>query len=282
MNKAFFILCIAIMSQFNSFSQEQLNDYKYIIVPTSYEFLGKKDKFQLNSLTKFLFNKYGYTAFLENEDFPEDLRNNRCLALTAELIKAKGGLLKTKVRFDLFNCDTKLVISSKIGESREKEYSKAYNLALRDAFKTFQEFSYVYKPNEDIISKGSKRIEIVDKGDVKAKEEIERLKKEVEALKAKEKVVKTKPQEVTTEKEIINESVIVTEDGNLLYAQPIKNGFQVIDTEPKKVMILLNSGVPNTFIVKGKDAIVYKKGTLWIYSENTGSNLKSETLNIKF
>ena len=280
MNKVFFILCIAIMSQFNSFSQEQLNDYKYIIVPSQYAFLGEDDKYQLNSLTNFLFNKYGYTAILESETLPEDYKNNRCIALKAKVDKVKSGLFKTKLQINLHDCDNKLVFSSRIGESREKAYSKAYNLALRDAFKTFQVFSYAYKPNEDVISKGTKKVEIEDKGDVKANEEIERLKKEVEALKAKEKVVKTKPQEVI--EEVINESVTVADDDNLLYAQPIKNGFQVVDTEPKKVMVLLNSGVPNTFIVKGKDAIVYKKGTLWIYSENTGSNLKSERLNIKF
>ena len=45
----------------------------------------------------------------------------------------------------------------------------------------------------------------------------------------------------------------------MLYAQPIEGGFQIVDTEPKKVMILLNTDLPDTYIVKGKDAIVHKK-----------------------
>ena len=68
----------------------------------------------------------------------------------------------------------------------------------------------------------------------------------------------------------------------ILYAQPIDNGFQVIDTEPKKVMILLYSGVPDTFIVEGKDAIVYKKENGWIYAENNGKSLISRGINLKF
>ena len=51
----------------NTFSQTNLNDYKYVIVPNSFDFLKYEDQYQLNSLTKFLFNKNGFTAIMEDE-----------------------------------------------------------------------------------------------------------------------------------------------------------------------------------------------------------------------
>jgi hypothetical protein len=86
------------------FSQSNLNDYKYVIVPTKYDFLKGADQYQLNSLTKFLFNKYGFTAIMEDEPFPEDLANNRCLAMDAKVEK-ESGLLKTKLKVSLKDCN---------------------------------------------------------------------------------------------------------------------------------------------------------------------------------
>ena len=43
-----------------SFSQNELNPYKYIIVPKKFNSIkGEEDKYQLNSLTEFLFDKQG-------------------------------------------------------------------------------------------------------------------------------------------------------------------------------------------------------------------------------
>jgi hypothetical protein len=128
--------------------------------------------------------------------------------------------------------------------------------------------------------------------------ELEELKKEVEALKAeKEKVkmisegqgleintaVKSSVKEV---KDVVIVTVVpkieLSSKMDILYAQPIENGFQVVDTQPKKVMILLDTGTPDVFIVKGKDAIVYKKNGSWVYALNSGEDLKLSSINLKF
>ncbi|HEX9828033.1 MAG TPA: hypothetical protein VGA80_15645, partial [Flavobacteriaceae bacterium] len=74
----------------------------------------------------------------------------------------------------------------------------------------------------------------------------------------------------------------VKEASNLLYAQPVENGFQVVDTSPKIVMILLETAKSNVFIVKGQDAIVYKEEGSWYLSKNDGTKVSIEALNIKF
>lgn len=286
MTKAFYIFSFLIISNLSSFSQSSINDYKYIIVPTQFDFLKEKDQYQINSLTKFLFNKYGYIAFMQDEDFPEDLRNNRCLALTADVVKSNA-LLKTKMQIELKDCNGNLIQSSDIGETREKEYAKAYNLAVRDAFKTFRYANYSYQPNENILAKGTPTTPITPVVAAENNEEIARLKREIETLK-EEQVEVVKPEvnvQMTEQKKVITSLVELVEDynskGGLLYAQPIENGFQIVDTSPKKVMILQNSGVKDVFTVEGKKAIVYKKGDVWMYSES-GDILKGEIINIKF
>jgi len=275
---------------FNAFSQEEqinleaVNDYKYIIVPLKYDFLSDTDLYQINSLTKFLFNKYGYTAFLENDPFPEDLRRNRCLALTVDLDKAKGGFLSTRLIISLLDCNNKLISTSKIGKSREKEHKISYNLALRNAFQTFQFNAYKYTPNETIVALSSETSNETTVQTNEAKEEIERLKQEVAALK-EEKVKQTVIEpavEVQSEKKIIKQSVELKEDLKVLYAQPIENGFQVVDSTPKVVMVLLVTPKQNIFIVKDQNAIVYKEDGFWYLSKNDGKETSLETLNIKF
>ena len=123
-------------------AQKSINDYKYILVPKKFDFQKSEDKYQLNSITKFLFNKYGYEAYFTDEELPEDLNNNPCLALTTEANDEKGNLFKTKVEIILKDCFGEVVKKSKVGESRIKRYERAYNEALREAFKTFQDLDY--------------------------------------------------------------------------------------------------------------------------------------------
>ena len=296
-NRSFYTAILVCLFGFLLSAQNSINDYKYIVVPDQYEFTSGKDKYQLNSLTKFLFNKYGYTAFMDGDEFPEDLKTNRCLALTSEVRKIKG-FLKTKLQIDLLDCNGNTVMSSQIGESKEKEYQKAYHLALREAFGTYQAIAYKYDPSE-AVKKSLEETKVASNSRSKeaeeAKAKIKELEKEVEALKKvkeKEEEVRnklekiketTRPQkeEKPVVKEVVEEAKEKT-NTNVLYAQPIDNGFQLVDTTPKKVMVILQSGVKDVFIVKGKDAVVYKKGNAWVYSENNGKGLKSENLNIKF
>ncbi len=292
MKKSFIIVAFVFISQLGLLAQEEINAYKYIIVPNKFEFLSSEDQYQINSLTRFLFNKYGYTAFLQDDTLPEDLESNRCLALTANVNEVKGGFLKTKMQIKLLDCNDKVIAESRVGETREKEYSKAYNLAVREAFETFQNFEYKYNPEMKSSQNTSQmaRPMVSETQKTESQKEIERLRQENEALKeaqkkemdasleeAEEVETKVIPSEVA-----IPEKKSITKSENILYAQPINNGFQVVDTEPKKVMFLITSGLKDTYIVKGKDAMVYKKDGVWMYEEHDGQETKVKKINLKF
>jgi len=267
----FIVLCFVS----TTFSQTNLNDYKYIIVPNSFDFLKSKDQYQLNSLTKFLFNKYGFTAIMEDEVFLQDLVDNGCLALRSDVEKLNG-LFKTKLVVVLRNCKNEIVFTSEVGASREKDFKKAYNLSLRNAFESFKKVNYSYSPNKGIVAERSKI-------NTAANQEIEKL-KEKKSTKV-EVIIKVDDENNIAGKEIIEVNKIEEQEkkqSNVLYAQVIENGFQVVNSTPKVVMILLATPKHDTFIVKGREAIVYKEGGLWYLSESNGTTTITKALNIKF
>ncbi|SEL98666.1 hypothetical protein SAMN04487910_3814 [Aquimarina amphilecti] len=142
---------LSFLFTINFSAQSTVNDYKYVIVPEGYVFLRENDDYQLNSLTKFLFEKYGFTAFIRGEDLPEDLKVNGCKGLRAD-VKKNSGLLKTKLIIDLIDCNGIVVFSTKEGVSREKEFKKSYHEALRDAFKDIERLNYKYNGKKENTS----------------------------------------------------------------------------------------------------------------------------------
>lgn len=285
MKKQILIIITLVLIQLNVFAQKSINNYKYVIVPKTYNFLGEEDRYQINSITKFLFNKYGYTAFFQNEEYPDDLKKNRCLAMFANVEQEKG-FLRTKLRIDLSDCNGNIIISSRVGSTNEKDFTKAYNLALRDAFETFQEINYKYEPSKMDSSENAEpmqtqKLVVEEKGIENLENVAKPIKeetKEVAAVVATAKMTTTEPELGVEETNI----ELIEESKDVLYAQPIENGYQIIDTTPKIVMILLKTAQTNVFIVKDQDAIVYKEEGSWFLSRNNGGKVSIEALNIKF
>ncbi len=139
---------LALFFTINFSAQQSVNDYKYVIVPEGYMFLKENDGYQLNSLTKFLFKKYGFEAYMRGDELPDDLKRNGCKGVRAD-VKKKPGLLKTKLIVDLIDCNGKVIFSSKEGVSREKDFKKSYHEALRDAFKDVDYLNYKYNGKQE-------------------------------------------------------------------------------------------------------------------------------------
>ncbi len=150
MKKALFLI-FGFLISFVSVAQD-LNSYKYVIVPEEYSFTKEPDMYQLNSLTKFLFDKYGFEAYMENEELPEDLKSNRCIALFAD-VENESSIFVTKLLVVLKDCQNKKVFTSEEGRSREKVYKTAYQEALRGAFVSIAALNYNYKLSETFEEK---------------------------------------------------------------------------------------------------------------------------------
>lgn len=130
MSKYVFVNVLLFCFFTNGYAQKTLSDYSYIVIPEQYDFLSEKDKYQINSLTKFLFNKYGFHAFSENE-VPENFII--CEGLKADVIKIRA-VLYTKLQIVINDCHGNEIYRSAEGRSKIKEYNKVFNDALRKAF----------------------------------------------------------------------------------------------------------------------------------------------------
>jgi hypothetical protein len=133
MSKYIFLVIFFLSVVPKSFSQQSLSDYSYVIVPEQWEFLNEKDKYQLNSIAKFLFNKHGFNAFF-SEEAPAA---NRCDGLYADLIKVTA-IIRTKFILVLKDCNGFEVYRSPEGITKLKEFRKAYQDALRKTFEYFE------------------------------------------------------------------------------------------------------------------------------------------------
>ncbi|MBR9757748.1 MAG: hypothetical protein GYB39_06675 [Algicola sp.] len=251
-----FLLAIALFVITTvTFSQASMNAYKYVVVESKFDFLNEADAYQLNSLAKFLFEKYGFHAVMSGAIIPEDLAKNNCLGMTSKVTKERS-LLKTKLKVELRDCQGRLLFTSKTGTSSEKAYKVAYNLALREAFTSFEDVRYTYKPTPDSLeAKDAPQKTVSASADVAG----------VTTVAA----AKTPPAKEVSLGE--------------LYAQEVAGGYQLVDKTPAVVMVLLATPKSDVFMVDGKNAIVYKAedGT-WVLSEKIDDQTKTTTLQIKF
>jgi len=159
MGKNLFVVFILFLYSTTSFAQASLNQYKYIIVPKKYEFSNENDKFELNSLTKFLFKKAGFQTLSKGEDYPDDLLNNPCLAVLVN-VKDNSSMFTTKLTLELSDCHNKVVFTTQEGRSKEKDYKKTYQEALRKSFASVEALNYEYNPDLEIVSEKKQVTEI--------------------------------------------------------------------------------------------------------------------------
>ena len=242
------IVLLFILISSYAFSQS-VNDYQYVIVPVKFNFFKKDDQYGLNTLTKLLLRKYGFKAYLSSEEIPSDVENQRCNFLYAD-VKETSGMLVTKVKVSLKDCYEKVVYETEFGTSREKEYAAAYNQALREAGKSFDKLNYKYNGKNGLapeIAEGQSNV--------------------IKLLQGSESL-----------------NIIDSNPEAFYFAQPTSNGFQIINNEPKVIMLLFKTSQNNVFIgVKGnKNGVVISKNEQWFFEYYENGKLVSELLKLKF
>ena len=251
-----YILLFLVLGCFSGQSQTSLNNYKYVIVPESFPFLKEKDQYGLNTIAKSLLETTGFTAYFDNSGLPTDLANNKCNALNAEVVEKKS-MFSTKLTLLLKDCKGNVVFKSKEGISREKEFGPSYRLALTDAFTSLTAAKYVYQPAPSINDQSQVPAAVSDSASV-----------------GKTAVIAAPPATAT----------VVTPAAGTLYAQPIANGYQLIDTTPKTILRMFKSSVTDCFIAENgsSNGIVFKRDDNWIFEYYKDGKLMAEKLLIKF
>jgi hypothetical protein len=246
-----YVLVLFLFLSFSGYSQNTINNYKYVLVPEKFSFLKQNDQYSLNSLTKGLLEYKGFTVYFDNTQLPSEVANNRCRALSADLLE-KSGMFTTTLTLLLKDCQGNIIFKSKEGKSREKEFKTAYNIALRDAFTSLDQVPYAYNgsTNEPTQPTSTTNAPAAPVAPVVAASTIP----------------------------------VTNQPAGTLYAQAIANGYQLIDTTPKIVLTLLKTSVENYFIAGNATAngIVLKKKEDWFFEYYKDGKLISEKLLVKF
>lgn len=268
-------VCLSFALAEFSYAQKTINNYKYVIVPVKYDFLKTEDQYLLNSLTKFLLEKEGFTAFLENEQWPEDLKNDICNALYID-VSDDNKLFKTKLQFDLKDCTKQKVFTSEVGESRNKDYKGAYHESLRNAFKSLTAINYAYSPtdNSKTTLKETTAPQVVAVTEAKPEKVITKEATTPPVVPITPEVVAVtgaKPEKVSSK-------------DPYLKATETAYGFLVTENNSgKELFQLMASGKENVFLVKGQNAIVYKTNTgFWKKESIAEDKLIVESLDLRF
>ncbi len=276
-------------------AQEQLNDYKYIIVPKKFDGFKKVNQYQTSTLVKYLFTEEGFQTVYDDE-LPNELNNNRCLGLMAKLVDGSS-MFTTKAGVVLENCSGQEVFATPVGKSKEKDYKLAYGEALRNAFKTFNTISYSYNGKAD----KTEPITASFKNDVKQIEEKaqsyepknkqpmvqQEATREVQSYKDNRPTpsnLKSSVQSAPTPS--VSDVVIDAEKSGMgtLYAQEIPNGFQLVDSTPKIRLKIYKTSLPDYFLAEGDSAngVVFQQNGKWFFEQYVDGKLKTEELTVKF
>ncbi len=279
---------VFVLTVFSGYSQGNLNDYKYIIVPKKFDAFKKENQYKTSTLVKFLFTQNGFNAVYEDA-LPEDLNSNLCLGLIVSVID-ESSMFTTKASLVLKDCSSQEILSTLTGNSKVKEYEGGYKEAITEAFGTIRAMDYTYVPKEQ----NSEPVIISFKNDVKNMEKKRAPKNKVDVVVVQQ--VATPEEQVYKSNEPVASNIEKAEqptkemmvedrnDSNFLYAQEIPKGFQLVDNTPKIRLKLLKTSIPDVYIVKhAKDnGVVYKKDGKWYFEYYFGDTLKTEELNIKF
>jgi hypothetical protein len=256
MKKALIIIYVLVSNLFVFGQEKEVSNYKYIIVPELFAFLKQNDQYQTSSLTKFLLKKNGFTVVLDSEEYPLELKKDACKALTSFIID-KSSMFKTAVLIEFKNCSKKVVYRTKEGDSKLKDYKKGFQEAIRAAHAHMSAIQYVPLSNSEVVS-----------------EDIEKLGDAVVS------VTNKKRETVTTAEDLsINNA---SREVHTLYAQPNENGFQLINTKPEVIFLIMKTNIKEVFILKNKNGLLYKKGATWFAEFYENDKLIEKKYQIKF
>jgi hypothetical protein len=244
MKERFLFLLLFISSL--SFSQS-VNDFKGVVVPLKFEFQKTENSYRINTMTKFSLIKAGFEAFYTNELISANY-NDKCKLLQVDVV-SESSFMATKLYLVFKDCNGKVIFQSAVGKSREKEYQAAYTEALNLAFVSVYALHYKYNGKMDVNG--------------------------------------FQQQSESTVVAPLVSTIVINEDSNsigVLFAQPMVNGFQLVDSSPKVIMKIFKTSNASCYIAeKGTiKGVLVSELNQWFFEYYQDNKLISEKVLVKF
>jgi hypothetical protein len=117
----FFSILVLVFLSFTSFAQQN----KVIIISNKYEFQKVKNTYNINNMLKAILVSNSYQVFFDDEELPKEIAQNKCNALTGVLID-NSNMFLTKLKFQIRDCQNKLLFETAEVKTREKDIQNAY------------------------------------------------------------------------------------------------------------------------------------------------------------
>jgi len=283
---------------FQAFSQAELNEYKYVIVPKKFDGFRSENQYQTSTLIKYYFVKQGFNTVYDDA-LPQDLNSDRCLGLKASIADGSS-MFATKLAIVLNDCQGSEVYRSMQGMSKVKDYKEAYRESISEAFISLNGFRHIYTPKEALDAP----MTISFKDDVKnltlendtKQEMIPEVKEALptvasipvemtnDVIEMEDQIVNEVQDEVIKEIEVSQE-VRKAEDTTLaLYAQQTATGYQLVDTTPSILFYLKETSVKGVYLAEGNNqkGLVFLEDNQWVFEYYEGTKRIKEVLLIKF
>lgn len=131
---------------------QELKDYEYIIIPESFTDFTKNEYSLKSHLNQYLKDKNYKPISFNKNNWPVEIKNNPCLALKADIKKAKS-FLNNKLEINFTDCQQQVIYSAE-GTSRIKEFQEGY----QDALKLAANYIPTSAPNNTIFIAPEPRI----------------------------------------------------------------------------------------------------------------------------
>jgi hypothetical protein len=244
--RKYFLLLLLVSGL--GFSQA-ISEYKYVIVPSKFDAQKTTGQFGLNNLTKLFLEKNGYTPFFDTDILPPEVAGESCNKIYLDVV-ADNSMMSTKLKVIIKDCRNAVLFNSEYGKSNEKDNYVAYNQALRAAFKSFDKPEYRYNASP-----------------VKS-----------QPVGARPAANDPKPKE--------REVILVTpiSASNVLNAQEIANGYQLVDNTPRIILRIYHTSQPEIFLAESdtNKGVVMKKDGQWVFEYYQGEKFFSRQFTIKF
>jgi hypothetical protein len=249
---------ISILVTACSFSQS-VNDYRGVIIPLKYDFMKTDNQYRMATLSKFYLKKAGFDAFYTNED-RSIMYNDRCSMLYVDVVK-ENAFLATKLHIDLNDCNGKTIFKSESSFTKEKDTELAYAETIEKAFESIIALQYTFANKVSNNVATEKKIAVTQTG--------------IEGATASAKLTKVENNAYAN---------LVSKPSNVLYAQPILNGFQLVNSVPIVVMKVLMTSIPTCLIATKEttQGVLISKGEQWFFEYYQNNKLISEEINLKF
>lgn len=156
-----YILPIILFVVSHIFAQEKLNTYKYVVIPSQFEFQKEANQYGLNMLLKYKFQQLGFETYLDTDDLPKALKINSCTYIKPQLHHSST-FISTKISVSVVDCNQQVLFETQVGKSMSKSYKTSNNEALRIALKSFGDYRLQYTPITEEVDIAEINVTVAD------------------------------------------------------------------------------------------------------------------------